>query len=115
MVKYTTEDRRVFTRLTSRMPMRYKNLDTGITEQAFTRDISGSGLRFITSERVAKRNDSLEMWIEAPSSPDPVNIKGRVVWLKEVGMDVWDMGIHFSRARLLNISKACSYLNARSS
>ena len=93
--------------------MRYKNLDTGITEQAFTRDISGSGLRFITSERVAKRNDSLEMWIDTPNSSDPVNIKGKVIWLKEVGMDVWDLGIHFNRVRLLNLSKACNCLNVR--
>jgi len=113
MVRHIRKDRRVFARLTSRIPLRYKNLESGLTGEVFTRDIGGGGLKFITSERLIDLNDILEMWIDAPNSLNPIRLKGRVIWLREVGRDVWDVGIRFDKAKLVSLSRACNSLNVK--
>jgi hypothetical protein len=113
MVKIVSKDRRVFARFNSRIPLRYKNLNTGLTAEVFLRDIGGGGLKFITSERLVEPSDLVEIWIEAPNSLNPVHLKGKIMWLREVGRDVWDVGVSFNRARLVSLSRACSSLNMR--
>ena len=101
------DDRRIFARFVSTAPIKYKNLETGLTGEVFARNIGGGGLRLFSTGKSMEPNDTLELWIKSPNTQEYINIKGKVIWSKEVGQEAWDVGVSFSRVKLLNLSKVC--------
>jgi len=111
MERLINKDRRTFARFASKVPLKYKNLETGLDTEAFMQDIGAGGLKFITTERLINLNDALEVSIKTPNSSNSVELKGKVIWLREVSSEVWDVGISFNRAKLVEVSKVCRSLN----
>ena len=72
-------DRRRAVRLTTRLSTTFKNLHTGIVQQALTRDISGEGVCLLTEEML-EPGTPLAVEIHLPDYDAPIAFLADVVW-----------------------------------
>lgn len=99
------EDRRVFARINTRMPVRFLNPSNGIEGQADTVDISANGLGVVTNQDLSVRT-ALEMWLAIPDQHEPLYIRGEVVWSKASGnTGEQRVGVRLEKAELLGLAR----------
>ena len=103
-------DKRIFARFVSMLPLKYRNLHTGFGGEVFTRDIGGGGLQFVTNAKLVELDDLLEMQVGSPDGTNPINLKGKVRWVKQSAKDVWGVGVRFNKVKLTDLSKFCGSL-----
>ena len=101
------QERRLFDRFVARLPVKLDEAEQNFSADVYLRDVSATGAKLVTRERLIPE-DNVNFWVRVPDGKDPLHLKGRVVWAKEVGMDVWDAGINFDKVRLMNLHRVFS-------
>lgn len=100
------DDRRVFARINTKLPVRFLDPSSGREGDADTVDISANGLGFITEETLPA-NTPLEMWLGIPDQHEPLYARGEVVWSGTL-LDTQKqrVGVRLENARLLSLARA---------
>jgi hypothetical protein len=97
-------DHRIFERFSKQFPARFIGLNDGKEGSAQTFDVSAKGLGLLTKQEL-KTHAALEIWLDVPSSTEPLYTRGQVVWSKLGGKDVYRTGIELEKADLMGISR----------
>jgi len=97
------DDNRVFERFKKEFSARFIGLD-GKEGQAQTFDISAKGLGLVTNNELTSKAP-LEIWLDVPSSSDPLYTRGQVIWSKLAGAAGFRSGVELERADLMGISR----------
>lgn len=99
------EDRRVFARIGTRLPVRFLNPENGMEGRADTFDISANGLGLVTAEDLSV-STPLEMWLNIPDKRDPLYTRGEVVWSgPSTDSGERRVGVHLERAELMGLAR----------
>lgn len=95
MLKFPEEKRR-FIRLEIPIKISYTSKNDNQIHEAFSKDISAEGLRFLTNSSL-KKDDELEIKLNINDAKNPVHVKGKVIWINESGSDkeTFEVGIEF--------------------
>ena len=80
-------ERRSFIRL--REPINITYTVSGIDKvyNVMAKDISADGLRFQTAEKSIREGDLVEMKMDIQTIPNPVHVKGKVMWKKKLSLE----------------------------
>jgi len=103
-IGYQGEDRRIFQRIPVSFPLRFVHKDRNQLGNALCWDICPRGVGFFTQEKLELRQN-LDIWLDIPDEYEPLHVTGRVVWQKEVDLNTHRVGIQFSKAYLLALSR----------
>jgi hypothetical protein len=98
------EDRRIFARFATQLPLRFLNLNSGKEGQAHTVDISAKGVGFVTNEEISS-NTPLELWLQVPDKGEPYYTRGEVAWSQRVESDRYRVGINLEKADFMGMSR----------
>jgi len=79
-------EKRRFVRTNLRLTTVYRILETGRTQRALTRDISGGGLRFVAEEELAP-GTQLALEVKLPDQDAPIQCRADVVWSQVTNPD----------------------------
>jgi len=99
------EDRRIFERINTKMPLRFLNPTNGMEGMADTVDISANGLGLVTNESLSVMTP-LEMWLDIPDYREPLYTRGEVTWSKplpETGQQ--RVGVRLEKAELMGLAR----------
>ncbi len=99
------DDRRVFERINTKMPVKFLDPSSGREGQADTIDISANGVGFITDKNLSVLTP-LEMWLGIPDYREPLYTRGEVVWseaLPETGQQ--RVGVRLEKAELMGLAR----------
>lgn len=99
------EDRRIFARLTAKIPLKYLDVESGREGEAQTLDVSAKGIGLVSAGELKPRTP-LEMWLKVADRDEPFYTRGEVVWSKPVAEHEYRAGISLERADLLGLSRA---------
>ena len=99
------EDRRVFERIKTKIPLRFLNPTNGREGTADTVDISANGLGLITNEDLSTLTP-LEIWLDIPDYREPFYTRGEVVW-SEPSADInqYRVGVQLEKAELMGLAR----------
>ena len=86
-IKDRLVERRRYIRLKTPIPVTYTVFRTGGIYNAVTKDISADGIRFQTLEKNIKEGDMVEMKMDIQTIPNPVHVKGKVMWKKKLSLE----------------------------
>lgn len=98
------DDRRIFERLSVRLPLRFINPGENKEGKAVTRDISAKGIGMVLNEELAPFTP-LEVWLNVPDKGEPIYARGEVVWSKKAGADKYMAGVDLQKADLMGVSR----------
>lgn len=99
------EDRRVFARIGTRLPVRFLNPDNGIEGRADTFDISANGLGMVTADELSVKTP-LEMWLNIPDRRDPLYTRGEVIWSgSSAESGERRVGVRLEKAELMGLAR----------
>ncbi len=99
------EDRRVFARIDTRLPVRFLDPTSGREGNADTVDISANGLGLVTQENLPVRTP-LEMWLDIPDHHEPLYTRGEVVWSCALAdTDQRRVGVRLEKAELMGLAR----------
>ena len=100
------EDRRVFTRIETRLPLRFKDLNQGKEGTAETINISANGLGLVTNGNLTIKT-SVEMWIYIPDHHEPLHTRGEVVWSTDLADTKYRrIGVRLEKEELMGLARA---------
>jgi hypothetical protein len=99
------EDRRIFARINTRLPVRFLDSTSGREGQADTIDISANGLGLVTNESLSAMTP-LEMWLGIPDQHEPLYTRGEVVWSESLS-SAGDhrLGVRLEKAELMGLAR----------
>ncbi len=97
-------ERRLFERIEAKCPVKLDSKDQPFDANIYLRDFSAGGVRIITKKKL-NTNQDLDFWVAVPDGHDPLQLQGKVVWLKDVGKNLWDAGICFKRIHLMDCQR----------
>ena len=98
------EDRRLFERFNARFPAKIQDSRDSYGTNLYVRDASGTGARLASKERLFV-NDSVNIEVKLPDSPNPFIMRGQVKWARFRNNNLWDIGIKYHRVRLMHASR----------
>jgi len=98
------EDRRIFERLPTKLPLRYLEQEKGQEGKGQIQDISAKGVCFVSDGQLAPRS-SLELWIDMPDKGEPLYARGEVVWTEMLSPDKCKAGVCLEKANLMGLSR----------
>lgn len=99
------EDRRVFARIATRLPVKFLNPVSGMEGRADTVDISANGLGMVTNESLSARTP-LEMWLDIPDQHEPLYTRGEVVWSTVLSeTEKQRVGVRLEKAELMGLAR----------
>lgn len=93
------EDRRVFARTQTSLPVSYLNLRKKTEGKAQAWDISAKGISLVADEELTTYTP-LEMWLDVPGRGEPLYTRGEVVWSKLTASDKYRIGVNLEKADL---------------
>lgn len=99
------DDRRVFARIDTRLPVRFLDPSSGKEGKAETTDICANGLALVTKERLPVKTP-LEMWLDIPDKHEALYTRGEVVWSEassETGQQ--RAGVRLEKAELMGLAR----------
>ena len=106
------EEKRKYLRLNNPVELEYILPDSNTVHTRVTKDISATGLRFETTEKI-EENSTLELKLKLPNLQNPVHVYGRVAWLKRVTLEdnaPFDVGVEFLKIEEDNKNTFLKYL-----
>lgn len=103
-----SEERRLFARFVSRFPTKLKDSDEEYGENFFLRDVSAGGVRIASRQRLFIE-DFLSLNVELSDSKEPINLNGRVRWVKNHSANVWEAGMEFNKVDLMRVHRIMKY------
>jgi len=99
------EDRRVFARINTRLPVRFLDPGSGREGNADTVDISANGLGLVTNESLSVTTP-LEMWLGIPDQHEPLYTRGEVVWSEPLSSTgEHRVGVRLEKAELMGLAR----------
>ncbi len=98
------KDKRLFERFPARFPVKFKHSREEYGKDVFLRDASAQGVRFTTHQRMFL-HDSVSLQVDLPDGLSPLNLNGRVVWMKSKSADLWDVGMEFHRVNFMQTQR----------
>ena len=98
------EDKRIFERKDFNSILRFKSEKTDKNGEGIARNISASGMSFITKQKIRPRQ-ALELWIGVPDGRNPVHKTAEVVWAKENLVNTYEAGVKFDSVGLMELSR----------
>ena len=99
------EDRRVFARIDTRLPVRFLDPSSGREGKAETVDISANGLALVSKEMLPVQTP-FEMWLDIPDQHEPLYTRGKVVWSETfVEKDQQRAGVRLEKAELMGLAR----------
>lgn len=103
------EDRRIFARISAKVPLRLQEAVGGAESRAESLDISADGLGVMAYENLAC-NTHLEIWLDIPDHHQPLHLEGEVVWCNRVSDsgDEYRIGIQLQHQELFSLSRLFS-------
>ncbi|NLE64320.1 MAG: PilZ domain-containing protein [Elusimicrobia bacterium] len=104
-------ERRLFERLTAHFPVKFRDTSLDYGLDVFLKDISASGLRISTRERLFL-NDYVTLDVKLPDGQDPVPLSGRVCWVREAGPRLYEVGLQFQKVNLVRMHRITKYAMA---
>jgi hypothetical protein len=101
-------DRRIFTRLSVKLPLRFLEPGDKREHHAQVINISANGIGFINKKRLAP-NTYLQMWLNMPDHCKPLYIIGKVIWSKslEIIPSRWRVGAEVKKVNLVGLGRIC--------
>lgn len=94
------EDKRVFARLKTKLPVKFLEPYRGLEGEAVTEDVSAKGIGLVTKEQLSLRVP-LEMWLKMPGEGEPLYTRGEVAWSKMVRPGEYRAGVNLEKADLM--------------
>jgi len=91
-------ERRRYIRLRIPVSVTYAVSGDDRLHAATTKDISADGLRFETDNKNIRPDNPLELKLSISGAPNPVHVKGRVMWKKKLSLEddaPFDVGVEF--------------------
>ena len=99
------EDRRVFARINTRLPVKFLDPSSGREGKADTINISANGLGLVTNESLSMMTP-LEMWLGIPDQHEPLYTRGEVVWSEPLpGTGGHQVGVRLEKAELMGLAR----------
>ncbi len=98
------EDRRVFERFTTILPVNLIDLDAGEELQAQTFNVSAKGVGVI-SKKCLKPGNRMELWLKINDGREPFYTKGSVMWSQQQETGRYRSGILLERAELMGMAR----------
>jgi Tfp pilus assembly protein PilZ len=98
-IKEKLVERRKYIRLDTPIEMACTIPASGIFYATVTKNLSAEGLRFETHEKNINVSDMVEIKLLIPNAPNPVHVKGKVLWKKKVSLEdgsPFDVGVIFT-------------------
>jgi hypothetical protein len=99
------QERRLSKRSNVRIPFRFMETEKNKEGVGEITDISSSGAGMIVTCEKLQPLSTLQMWLEIPNSPEPLQVNGRVKWLKNVAPGIFRIGIKFDKVDFIAISQ----------
>lgn len=84
---YKFIERRRYIRLRAPINISYTVPDENRIYNTATKDISADGLRFETLDKTLLEANILELKLNIPGAPNPVHVRGKVIWKKKVSLE----------------------------
>lgn len=107
------EDRRIFARINTRLPVKFLDPSSGREGKADTINISANGLGLVTNESLSVMTP-LEMWLGIPDQHEPLYTRGEVVWSEpSPGTGEHHIGVRLEKAELMGLARVL-WLKGRS-
>jgi len=104
----TLDERRTFERFSTRFPAKFKDTRTEYGDQVYLRDASAEGVK-LTSREQLFANDHVALEVKVPDAHEyPMNIRGEVIWVKNVEPGMWDVGLKFHTIDFLHMARLYS-------
>lgn len=98
------DDKRAFCRFAlPDIPIRFKDLKSGLKGEMRGKDIGGGGACVGCVEGI-KPKTPLELWFDLPDGFEPLHLLGKAVWAMAKGTS-WHVGISFERQRLMSMAR----------
>jgi c-di-GMP-binding flagellar brake protein YcgR len=97
-MKKPMSERRRFIRLEVPVELSYRLPQGDRVYRSTSKNISPEGLGFQVSGGAPSEADVLDITLELPSAPNPVHIRGKVVWKKRLSLEdntPYDIGVEF--------------------
>jgi hypothetical protein len=104
MEDVTFEDKRIFERISVKLPLRFLGVGSGSECAAETCDVSAKGVGLVTREALPLRT-GLELWLDIPDKGEPLYARGEVVWSKPAVAGVHRLGVSLEKADLMGMSR----------
>ena len=99
------DERRYFERFTTRFPAKFKDARQDYGDQVYLRDASAEGVK-LTSREQLFINDNVALEVKvADGHEHPMNIRGEVVWAKNVEPGIWDVGLKCHKIDFLHMAR----------
>lgn len=99
------EDRRVFTRINIKLPLKFLAPAASKEIKAETIDISANGFGVVTNENLPVRT-YLKMWLYIPDQHEPLCTNGEVIWCKAViGTSQHRVGVRLEKEELMGVAR----------
>jgi hypothetical protein len=104
MQDVTFEDKRIFERISVKLPLRFLGGGSGAECAAETCDVSAKGIGLVTKQAPALRT-GLELWLDIPDKGEPLYARGEVVWSKPATAGGHRLGVRLEKADLMGMSR----------
>lgn len=98
----------MFERFSAKFPTRFKDTSDDFGVDVSMRDFSASGARLHTRERFFI-DDMLSIELELPDGHDPLQLNGRVRWIKTQTPSLWEVGMEFHKVHLMKLHRLVKY------
>ncbi|MCX5698159.1 MAG: PilZ domain-containing protein [Candidatus Omnitrophica bacterium] len=72
--------------------------------EARVEDVSAKGIGMMVDKEL-KLNDDLELWLLFPDGIEPLYVRGRVAWQKELAQDLFRVGINLEKADMMGLGR----------
>lgn len=97
-------EQRLFERFSARFPVKYKYTPAEFGSDVFLRDASASGAKITTRQRLYL-HDSVSLVVQLPDGAPPLELNGRVVWLKAKEASLWEAGCEFYKVNFMKMHR----------
>jgi Tfp pilus assembly protein PilZ len=101
-------ERRLFSRFVARFPTKFKDSAEEFGRDVYLRDVSATGARIATRDRLFI-DDVLSLSVKLPDSTSPVDLNGRVRWVRGHAPQVWEAGLQFHKVDLMKIHRIVKF------
>ncbi|MFC1577056.1 PilZ domain-containing protein [Candidatus Omnitrophota bacterium] len=112
-MKRSSAERRKYIRLEAPINVSYTLSQGDKVYRAVSKNISALGLRFQIPSSTIEESSILELALELPSAPNPVHVRGKVIWVKKLTLEdnaPFDVGVEFEKIDEDNKNTFLKYL-----
>jgi len=99
----SARDRRDFARFSIDLRVQFLDPINNKKGEGQTKDISAKGIGMLTNKNLSPETE-VEMWVKIPHKEEPLYIKGKVIWSKEVEDNKYRVGISLDHPDLIGVS-----------